>query len=103
MKNEEVVGKSTCARLAARLWDASSGKVKVGGVDIKTVEPETLLSDYAVVFQDVVLLDEATASLDVENETRFIFKLTKAESAIKYKYGLTNTSLRLTIYGVRYN
>lgn len=51
-------GKSTCARLAARLWDASSGKVKVGGVDIKTVEPETLLSDYAVVFQDVVLFDD---------------------------------------------
>lgn len=51
-------GKSTCARLAARLWDASSGTVRVGGVDVSTVEPETLLSDYAVVFQDVVLFDD---------------------------------------------
>ena len=51
-------GKSTCARLAARLWDASSGTISVGGVDVSTVEPETLLSDYAVVFQDVVLFDD---------------------------------------------
>ena len=51
-------GKSTCARLAARLWDASSGMISVGGVDVSTVEPETLLSDYAVVFQDVVLFDD---------------------------------------------
>lgn len=51
-------GKSTCARLAARLWDVNSGTIKVGGVDISTVEPETLLTDYAMVFQDVVLFDD---------------------------------------------
>lgn len=51
-------GKSTCARLAARLWDVSSGAVRVGGVDISEVEPETLLRDYAMVFQDVVLFDD---------------------------------------------
>ena len=51
-------GKSTCAKLAARLWDATGGKITLGGVDISTVEPETLLSDYAVVFQDVVLFDD---------------------------------------------
>ncbi|MBQ9283373.1 MAG: ABC transporter ATP-binding protein, partial [Treponema sp.] len=51
-------GKSTCARLAARLWDATAGKIKVGGIDISTVEPETLLTDYAMVFQDVVLFDD---------------------------------------------
>lgn len=110
-------GKSTCARLAARLWDISKGVIRVGGVDISTVDPEVLLRDYSMVFQDVVLfddtvmenirlgkrgatdeevraaakaancdefvhrlpqgyntpivlLDEATASLDVENETK---------------------------------
>ena len=51
-------GKSTCARLAARLWDAQSGKITVGGIDIDTVEPETLLTDYSMVFQDVVLFDD---------------------------------------------
>ena len=48
-------GKSTCARLAARLWDISKGVIRVGGVDISTVDPEVLLRDYSMVFQDVVL------------------------------------------------
>ena len=51
-------GKSTCARLAARLWDISEGTITVGGVDISTVDPEVLLSDYSMVFQDVVLFDD---------------------------------------------
>ena len=51
-------GKSTCARLAARLWDVSSGRVSVGGVDVSTVEPESLLADFSVVFQDVTLFDD---------------------------------------------
>ena len=51
-------GKSTCARLAARLWDASRGTVRVGGVDVSAIDPETLLTDYAMVFQDVVLFDD---------------------------------------------
>ncbi len=51
-------GKSTCARLAARLWDVTRGAVKVGGVDISTVDPEVLLTDYSMVFQDVVLFDD---------------------------------------------
>mgnify|MGYP000783992755 CR=1 FL=1 len=48
-------GKSTCARLAARLWDVTEGTIRVGGVDISTVDPEALLTDYSMVFQDVVL------------------------------------------------
>ena len=51
-------GKSTCARLAARLWDVTGGAVKVGGVDISSVDPEVLLTDYSMVFQDVVLFDD---------------------------------------------
>jgi ATP-binding cassette subfamily B protein IrtB len=51
-------GKSTCARLAARLWDIDKGTIEVGGVDISTVDPEVLLSDYSMVFQDVVLFDD---------------------------------------------
>ena len=51
-------GKSTCARLAARLWDITDGSIQVGGVDINSVDPETLLTDYAMVFQDVVLFDD---------------------------------------------
>lgn len=52
-------GKSTCARLAARLWDYDEGTIEVGGVDIQTVDPETLLTDYSMVFQDVVLFDDS--------------------------------------------
>ena len=51
-------GKSTCARLAARLWDVTGGAIKVGGVDIATVDPEVLLTDYSMVFQVVVLFDD---------------------------------------------
>ena len=51
-------GKSTCARLAARLWDVTEGSIRVGGVDISTVDPEVLLRDYSMVFQDVVLFDD---------------------------------------------
>ena len=52
------LGKSTCARLAARLWDVTEGTIRVGGVDISTVDPEALLTDYSMVFQDVVLFDD---------------------------------------------
>lgn len=48
-------GKSTAARLAARFWDPAEGTVRLGGVDVSTVDGETLLKNYAIVFQDVVL------------------------------------------------
>lgn len=50
-------GKTTVSRLAARFWDASSGKITVGGMDISQIEPETLLSLYSIVFQDVTLFN----------------------------------------------
>ena len=49
-------GKSTAAKLAARFWDINSGKITLGGQDISGIEPETLLKNYAVVFQYVVHL-----------------------------------------------
>lgn len=50
-------GKSTAAKLAARFWDTDAGTVSVGGVDVSTIDPETLLTDYTEVFQDVVLFN----------------------------------------------
>ena len=50
-------GKSTAARLAARFWDADGGKITLGGTDVKTVDPEKLLSAYSIVFQDVTLFN----------------------------------------------
>ena len=51
-------GKSTASKLAARFWDADSGQITLGGVDVKSVEPETLFKNFAIVFQDVLLFDE---------------------------------------------
>ena len=51
-------GKSTIARLAARFWNASSGTVSIGGVDVSAVDPETLLASFSIVFQDVVLFND---------------------------------------------
>lgn len=48
-------GKSTACKLAARFWDIQKGKITLGGTDISTVDPETLLKHYSFVFQDVVL------------------------------------------------
>ena len=50
-------GKTTVSRLAARFWDISKGKIAVGGMDISKVDPETLMSLYSIVFQDVTLFD----------------------------------------------
>lgn len=50
-------GKTTVSRLAARFWDISQGRITVGGMDVSKVEPETLLSLYSIVFQDVTLFD----------------------------------------------
>lgn len=50
-------GKTTVSRLAARFWDVNSGKITLGGMDISKVDPETLLSLYSIVFQDVTLFN----------------------------------------------
>ena len=50
-------GKTTVSRLAARFWDINRGKITVGGMDVSQIAPETLLSLYSIVFQDVTLFD----------------------------------------------
>lgn len=52
-------GKSTVAKLAARFWDIDSGTITLGGEDISQVDPEVLLSQYAIVFQDVTLFNSS--------------------------------------------
>lgn len=50
-------GKTTLTKLAARFWDIQQGKILLGGEDISHIDPETLLKNYAIVFQDVVLFN----------------------------------------------
>lgn len=51
-------GKSTMARLIARFWDVSGGAVKLGGTDVKTLDPEYLMGYMSFVFQDVTLFND---------------------------------------------
>ncbi|WP_077610413.1 ABC transporter ATP-binding protein [Clostridium sp. Marseille-P2415] len=51
-------GKSTISRLIARFWDVNEGSVKIGGIDVKTLDPEHLMSYMSFVFQDVVLFHD---------------------------------------------
>ena len=50
-------GKTTVSRLASRFWDIQKGKITIGGMDISKVDPETLMSLYSIVFQDVTLFN----------------------------------------------
>ena len=52
-------GKSTLAKLAARFWDIQEGVITLGGQDISKVDPETLLENYSIVFQDVTLFNNS--------------------------------------------
>jgi len=51
-------GKSTISRLIARFWDVNKGRIKIGGVDVKTLDPEYLMSYMSFVFQDVILFND---------------------------------------------
>ncbi len=52
-------GKTTISRLAARFWDATSGKITIGGMDISETDPESLMSLFSIVFQDVILFNNS--------------------------------------------
>lgn len=55
-------GKSTVMRLIARFWDANAGEIRVGGVPVTRMKSETLLSQIAIVFQDVYLFHDTVAN-----------------------------------------
>ncbi|MER7491508.1 ABC transporter ATP-binding protein [Streptomyces pharetrae] len=50
-------GKSTLLQLLARFYDVDSGAVRVGGVDVRAIDPEVLMARIAIVFQNVYLFD----------------------------------------------
>lgn len=51
-------GKSTVSKLIARFWDVNSGCIKIGGTDIRTMNPEHLMGYMSFVFQDVILFHD---------------------------------------------
>lgn len=51
-------GKTTITSLIARFWDINSGAIKIGGKDIKDINPDSLLKHISMVFQDVYLLND---------------------------------------------
>ena len=55
--------KTTISKLCARFWDATKGKITLGGIDISKVDPETLLNNYSIVFQDVTLFDNTVMEI----------------------------------------
>ncbi|MHA6628764.1 ABC transporter ATP-binding protein [Pseudonocardia sichuanensis] len=58
-------GKTTVTRLIARFFDVDEGEVRVGGVDVRGLDPSSLLDEIAIVFQDVYLFDDT-----IENNLR---------------------------------
>jgi ATP-binding cassette subfamily B protein len=58
-------GKTTVTRLIARFFDVDAGAVRVGGVDVRDLDPAVLLDEIAIVFQDVYLFDDT-----IENNLR---------------------------------
>ncbi len=51
-------GKTTITRLIARFWDLDSGEIMIGGKSIKSYQVDSLLSNIAIVFQDVYLFND---------------------------------------------
>ncbi|WP_411080219.1 ABC transporter ATP-binding protein [Streptomyces sp. cmx-18-6] len=51
-------GKTTVTRLIARFFDIDAGELRVGGVDVRELDPAALLDEIAIVFQDTYLFDD---------------------------------------------
>ncbi|GAB3931577.1 ABC transporter ATP-binding protein [Kribbella albertanoniae] len=54
-------GKTTVLRLICRFWDVNGGSVRVGGVDVRELTTDSLMSQLAIVFQDTYLFDGTLA------------------------------------------
>ncbi|EFM38280.1 ABC transporter, ATP-binding protein [[Eubacterium] yurii subsp. margaretiae ATCC 43715] len=52
-------GKTTLTKLAARFWDIDKGQILIGGEDVGKIDPETLLKNFSIVFQDVILFNSS--------------------------------------------
>ncbi len=59
-------GKTTLTSLMARFWDVNSGTVKLGGVDVKDYDLDSLMSNFSMVFQNVYLFNDS-----IENNIKF--------------------------------
>ncbi|OKH28508.1 ABC transporter ATP-binding protein [Chroogloeocystis siderophila] len=51
-------GKTTLARLIPRFWDVDHGSIEIGGVDVRQMNSDTLMSWVSFVFQDTFLLHD---------------------------------------------
>ena len=59
-------GKSTVMKLCARFYDPSGGRVTFGGIPMREIDPEKLMSRISMVFQDVYLFQDT-----IRNNIRF--------------------------------
>lgn len=59
-------GKTTLCNLIARFWDVDSGRITIGGVDIRRFTCDSLLANFAIVFQNVYLFNDT-----IENNIKF--------------------------------
>lgn len=55
-------GKSTVAKLIPRFWDVTSGSIKIGGIDIKDIDSQTLMDTVSFVFQDTFLFNDTLSN-----------------------------------------
>jgi ATP-binding cassette subfamily B protein len=55
-------GKSTVAKLIPRFWDVTSGSIKIGGIDIRDVDSQTLMDTVSFVFQDTFLFNDTLSN-----------------------------------------
>ena len=51
-------GKSTVSKLLARFWDVNDGRISLGGKDIRTLSPDSVMKKMSFVFQDVTLFND---------------------------------------------
>lgn len=70
-------GKTTVANLISRFWDVEAGGIRVGGVDVRDMDPQEWSGQISFVFQDVNL-----------------FKMTVAQNVAFSKPGATEEELR---------
>lgn len=83
-------GKTTMTSLIARFWDVQSGEVRIGGIPLTELEPDSLLSKLSMVFQDVYLFNDTIANnIRVGNknasdeEVRRVAKLARCDEFIQ--------------------